>query len=131
MLPILGPVITGLFDIGKQNLGNKAEKAQAKHEQEVAVIKGDQQWDQIQAQNSGDSWKDEFLTVVITSPFVAMFIASVFGDMDMVERLSDAFIILQTNVPEQYWTILYVAFAASFGVKGVLKGVKTYKDGKK
>jgi len=131
MLPILGPVISGLFDIGKQYLGNKAEKAQAKHEQEVAVIKGDQQWDQIQAQNSGDSWKDEFLTVVITSPFVAMFIASVFGDMDMVERLSDAFIILQTNVPEQYWTLLYVAFAASFGVKGVLKGVKTYKDGKK
>jgi|TARA_R110000824_G_scaffold4045_8_gene19258 hypothetical protein len=131
MIPFIGPIISGIFGVGKQYLSNKAEKAQAKHEQEVAVIKGDQEWDQIQAANSRESWKDEFLTIVITSPFVAMFIASVFGDMGMVERISDSFIILQTNVPEQYWTLLYVAFAASFGVKGVIKGVKTYVDGKK
>jgi hypothetical protein len=131
MIPFIGPIISGIFGVGKQYLSNKAEKAQAKHEQEVAVIKGDQEWDQIQAANSRESWKDEFLTIVITSPFIAMFIASVFGDMGMVERISDSFIILQTNVPEQYWTLLYVAFAASFGVKGVIKGVKTYVDGKK
>jgi hypothetical protein len=131
MIPILGPIISGLFGIGKQIVQNKAEKAQATHEREVAIIKGDQQWDQIQAQNSGESWKDEYLTIIVTAPFVAMFLAAVFNDMEMVSRIEEAFIIIQTKIPEPYWTLLYVAFAASFGVKGVVKGVQTYIDGKK
>lgn len=131
MIPILGPIVSGLFSVGKQYLANKAEKAQAKHERDVAVIKGDQSWDQIQAENSGDSWKDEYLTIVITSPFIVMFIAAAWGDMDVVNRMRDAFVIIKAQVPEEYWTLLYVAFAASFGVKGIIKGVKTYRDGSK
>lgn len=131
MISILGSVVSGLFSVGKQYLSNKAEKAQAKHERDVAVIKGDQDWDAIQAENSGDSWKDEYLTIVITSPFIVMFVAAVWGDMEMVNRFKDAFIIIKTQVPEEYWTLLYVAFAASFGVKGIIKGVKTYRDGSK
>lgn len=131
MIPLLGPIINGIFGIGKQVIQNKAEKAQAKHEREVAVIKGDQQWDQIQAQNSNESWKDEYLTIIITAPFIAMFLAAVFNNMEMVNRIRDAFIIIQDYIPEPYWMLLYVAFAASFGVKGIVKGVQTYIDGKK
>ena len=131
MLPLLGPLVSGIFDIGKQNFANKAEKSKAKHEQEIAVIRGDQKWDEIQARNSGDSWKDEYLTVVITSPFIAMFLAAVLDNRAMVERIGEAFVILQSEVPEQYWTLLIIAFGASFGVKGVIKGAKTFIDGKK
>ena len=49
----------------------------------------------------------------------------------MVERIGEAFVILQSEVPEQYWTLLIIAFGASFGVKGVIKGAKTFIDGKK
>jgi len=131
MIPFIGPLISGIFGIGERLIKNKAEKAQAKHEREVAVIKGDQEWDQIQATNSGESWKDEYLTIIITAPFVAMFLAAVCNNMEMVDRIRDAFVIIQTNIPEQYWTLLFVAFAASFGVKGIVKGVQTYIDGKK
>jgi hypothetical protein len=131
MLPLLGPLVSGVFDIGKQYFANKAEKSKAKHEQELAVIKGDQTWDEIQARNSNDSWKDEYLTIVITSPFIAMFLAAVLDNREMVNRIGEAFVILQSEVPEQYWTLLIIAFGASFGVKGVIKGTKTFIDGKK
>ena len=83
------------------------------------------------ARNSGDSWKDEYLTVIITAPFIAMFLAAVLDKREMVERIGEAFIILQSEVPEQYWTLLIIAFSASFGIKGVIKGTKTFIDGKK
>ncbi len=131
MIPLLGPIVSGIFSVGKQYLSNKAEKAQAKHERDVAVIKGDQSWDQIQAENSGDSWKDEYLTVVITAPMIVMFIAASFGNMDVVAQLEQAFIVVKTKVPEEYWTLMYVCFAASFGIKGLVRGAKTFMDGSK
>jgi hypothetical protein len=131
MIPLIGSVISGIFGVGKQYLSNKAEKSQAKHEQEVAIIRGDQTWDQIQAANSGDSWKDEYLVIVITAPIIVMYTAAALGDMEVVRRLEHAFIIIQTRIPEQYWTLLYVAFAASFGIKGIVKGARTFIDGKK
>jgi hypothetical protein len=131
MIPLIGPIISGLFSVGKQYLSNKAEKAQAKHERDVAVIKGDQDWDAIQAENSGDSWKDEYLTIVITAPIIVMFVAAAFGDMEVVSRLESAFIIIKTRIPEEYWTLLYVCFAASFGIKGLVRGAKTFMDGSK
>jgi|TARA_R110000787_G_scaffold84612_2_gene181288 hypothetical protein len=131
MLPFLGPLLGGVVDIGKQYFTNKAEKSKAKHDQQIAVIRGDQKWEEIQAQNSNESWKDEYLTIIITAPFVAMFLAAVFDKPQMVSRIGEAFIILQSEVPEQYWTLLLIAFGASFGVKGVIKGAKTFIDGKK
>ena len=148
MIPFLGPIVSGIFGIGKQYLSNRAEKSKAKHDQElaysnskyfttasagttVAAIRGDQNWDEIQARNSGDSWKDEYLTVIITAPFIAMFLAAVLDKREMVERIGEAFIILQSEVPEQYWPLLIIAFSASFGIKGVIKGTRTFIDGKK
>jgi hypothetical protein len=120
MIPFIGPIISGIFGVGKQYLSNKAEKAQAIHEREVTIIKGDQAWDEIQAKNSGDSWKDEYLTIILTSPFVAMFLAAVLDKPEMVVRIKDAFIVLQTNVPDEYWLLLSVVVAASFGMKKVV-----------
>ena len=60
-----------------------------------------------------------------------MFLAAVLDNRGMVERIGEAFVILQSEVPEQYWTLLIIAFGASFGVKGVVKGAKTFIDGKK
>ena len=124
MIPFIGPIISGIFGVGKQYLSNKAEKAQAKHDREITVIKGDQKWDEIQARNSGDSWKDEYLTIILTSPFVAMFLAAVLDEQEMVMRISDAFIVLKSDVPDEYWMLLSVVVAASFGVKKIIDVIK-------
>ena len=131
MIPFIGPIISGMFDVGKQDLYNRSEKSKAKHEREISIIKGDQKWDEIQAANSADSWKDEYLTVIITSPFIALFLAAVFDNREMVDRIGEAFLILKSEVPPDYWSLLLIAFGASFGVKGIIKGAKTYIDGKK
>ena len=49
----------------------------------------------------------------------------------MVNRIGEAFIILKSEVPQEYWTLLLIAFSASFGIKGIVKGAKTFIDGKK
>jgi hypothetical protein len=130
MIPFIGPIISGIFGVGKQYLSNKAEKAQAKHEREVTIIKGDQKWDEIQAKNSGESWKDEYLTVILTSPFVAMFLAAVLDEPEMVMRISDAFMVLKSDVPDEYWMLLSVVVAASFGMKKVVDVIKGIRGGK-
>jgi hypothetical protein len=121
MIPIIGPIISGLFGIGKQYLSNKAEKSQAKHKREVEHIKGDQAWDIEQAKNSGESWKDEYLTIITTAPFVTMFTAAALGYDAVVDRMAHAFDVLTQNVPPLYWQLLLICYAASFGVKGLVK----------
>jgi hypothetical protein len=37
----------------------------------------------------------------------------------MVNRIGDAFVILKTDVPGEYWYLLGVAFASTFAIKGV------------
>jgi len=124
MIPFIGPLISGIFGIGKQYMTNKAEKTQAKHEREITVIKGDQVWDEIQANNSNNSWKDEYLTIILTLPFVAMFLAVVFGAEEMVARFKIAFTVLDQDVPDEYWYLLSVVVAASFGVKKIIDVIK-------
>ena len=48
-----------------------------------------------------------------------MFLAAVFGNTEMVNRIGDAFIILKTDVPGEYWYLLGVAFTSTFAIKGV------------
>lgn len=119
MFPVLGPIISGIFSLGKSYLDNKAEEKQALHQRKIEGIKNDANWENIQAENSGNSWKDEYLTIIITSPFVAMFLAVVFNAPELVLRMKEAFVILDTHVPDEYWYLLGVCFAASFAIKGV------------
>lgn len=120
---MIGTIVAGLFSIGKTFLGNRAEVKKAKHERQLKVISGEQTWDQIQAENSKGSWKDEFITIVVWSPFIGMFIAVVVGNMAMVQRFKEAFIVLKTDVPDEYWLLLAAVTAASMGVKSIITGI--------
>lgn len=128
MLGIISSVVGGIFGIGKQYMQRKQEEAQAKHERKLKVIKGEQDWDMIQAKNSGESWKDEFITLVVFSPFIGMFVAVLFGDVEMVERFKQAFIVLDSEVPEEYWYLLSAITAASFGIKKIVEGVQKIRN---
>lgn len=130
MLNLIGNFIGGLFGIGSQYLNNKKEKAQAKHERELTEIKEVASWDQIQASNSNNSWKDEYLTILFTLPLIVMFTAAALGYNDVVENIKYAFIVLKTEVPEEYWYILSAIVAASFGVKNIIKGIKELRTSK-
>lgn len=111
---LIGPIA----GVVKEWLNNKAEVNRAKHEATVQAIKNDGNWEDIQARNSGTSWKDEWWTVVLSIPLLAVGVAVAIDDMTIVDRVHAAFATLGT-LPDWYQYLLFVAICASFGIKGV------------
>lgn len=93
-------------------LGNRAEKAQAKHEREIKQITGEQEWDISQSNNAGSSWKDEWFTIVLSVPMIGAFIPTV------VPYIEEGFRVLD-SMPDYYKGFLGAAVAASFGIKAL------------
>lgn len=98
-------------------LGNKATKSAAKHEKEMELIKQSGTWDEIQAQNSGASWKDEWFTILLSIPLIGAFypplLPSVLAGFDAL-----------TKMPEFYQYMLFLAVGASFGYRGIMDYLK-------
>lgn len=98
-------------------LKNKAEEKQAIHQRKLEVIKSETAWDNIQAANSGTSWKDEFFTILFSIPLILAFIP------DAVPHVRAGFEVLQT-MPDWYKAFLGAAVAASFGMRTLAKWKK-------
>lgn len=123
-------IIGGIASLAGQWLSNKKSEADAKHQQKLKRIQGEQDWDQIQAENARDSWKDEWLTIIFTLPFVVMFGAAALGFDQAVTQMKEAFVVLSNDVPEEYWYILGVIVSASFGVKKAGQVIAKIRGGK-
>ena len=98
----------------------KAAEKQAKHEAKMNVIQNDADWETKMADASGQSWKDEFWTIVLAIPIFMVGYAIVVGDMTVIDRVKQAFSALN-ELPEWYQYLLFVAISASFGIKGASK----------
>jgi hypothetical protein len=99
--------ITGFF--GKKN----DNKTKIKEKNIQRLMDSDNklaEWESIQAENSGHSWKDEFWTVILSIPLVLCFVP------EYVEYIKEGFEVLK-SMPEfyQYW--LGVAILTSFGIR--------------
>ena len=110
MLNFLGPLI----GLGKTWLDGKQKKAQVKAEAEAEVMKNAskslQDWEQLHAKGSQNSWKDEFWTVVLSIPAILAFIPG------MDEHVKNGFEALH-DTPEWYRYTLVTVILASFGIR--------------
>jgi hypothetical protein len=81
------------------------------------------------AQASANSWKDEWFTVVLSAPVIAIMWGVGMNDLDIIGRVGVAFAELG-KLPEWYQYLLYVAVTASFGIRGAdkLLALKGKKD---
>lgn len=95
-------------------LKNKAEEKQAIHERKLETIKHEANWDNIQATNSGTSFKDEWFTLLFSVPLVMAFIP------EAVPIVRDGFAVLE-GMPDWYKAFLGAAVAASFGIRTLSK----------
>ena len=77
---------------------------------------GEIDWDLKMADASASSWKDEWLTLLVSIPLVLAFT----GHTEIVER---GFTALEA-MPSFYQTAVGVVFAASFGVQQLTKMFK-------
>jgi hypothetical protein len=127
--------MTFLFDIVNGILGNgigilrdylegKRKAAQAELDTKLSIEKAKQEvaghiqegealhnirWEEIQAEGSKDSWKDEWFTVVLSLPFLL----SMFGLSSWADRAFEA----MRKAPDWYTMAFLVAVGASFGVR--------------
>ena len=128
--PLLGPIISGLgallspiAEIGKKWMEKKVVEAQGKVDIEKAKVEGEVKRLQTIQQQEGDyntaaqegmkySWKDEWLTLLWSAPFIMCFIPAT------QEFVKAGFEVLKSSTPEWYqWGFIGI-LVASFGLKG-------------
>lgn len=107
------PIITGLFKLAESWLDGYRKKSEAKSDRQAELLRQQGNWDEIQAQNSATSWKDEWLTILFSIPLIFAFIPP------LVPVVYDGFAAL-AFMPDWYVTTLGVIVAASFGVRSAI-----------
>ena len=113
-----GPVIGKVVEAGTRWFERRAEIAEAKHtarlEIEAKKATADIDWDQIMARASANSWKDELLTiwavVVLTLVFLPWTQEWALAGLRGLEA-----------APEWFQVLIITVFAASFGVRDLIK----------
>jgi hypothetical protein len=113
---LIGPV-AGLFT---DWLAGQREKSKAKHTAQMQVISNTAIWEQRMAEASNTSWKDEWFTILLSTPIVSIIYGVVMNDQEIIERVGIAFQQLN-SLPEWYQYLLFVAVFASFGIRGADK----------
>lgn len=115
---LVGPVVKILGTV----VGGFVDRAQAKTEQRVAESKskaviaekmacGDIEWDSRMAAATEGSWKDEYLTLLVSVPMIMVF-------MGHEVQVLSAFKVLE-EMPTWYQVAIGGVFTASFGIKAL------------
>lgn len=105
---------------------SKADIAAARAQLKAKQAEHEANWEVAQVQNAMSSWKDEYLTVIISIPLLITFLipvlAAMVGTEDAVMRIQYAIEggwELLGKAPQEYWYLTAASFAASFGLKGL------------
>jgi hypothetical protein len=109
---LLGPVM----EMGKSWIKGKAEEQKVKQEVKLEKLKTDADWEARMADATKGSWKDEWFTVVLSAPLIAIAWAVATDDTSIIDRVNQGFEALQ-NLPDFYQQLLIIAVLASFGIK--------------
>lgn len=118
------PIISGIVQLGQTWLEGKNKKEAAKAEAQATVMvkaaESEANWESIMATNSGQSWKDEWLTLLFSVPMILAFFPSLVDDVEA------GFLALEA-MPSWYQYTLSVIVAASFGVRSAVGIIKAKK----
>jgi hypothetical protein len=123
---LIGPAI----DLAKDFVKGKAEEKKAVQERKIQAIKNDADWEAKMADATKNSWKDEFFSVILSLPLIAVAYSVAMDNPAVIERLNAAFDTLNT-LPEWYQYLLFIAVSASFGLKSADKIMGLKNKGKK
>jgi hypothetical protein len=104
----ISSVVNGVVDIFKTKQERKklAEKAKAKLNQSVQdgnqeTVVTDAEWEAISASKQDTTWKDEYITIVITSPIVMMIGGAItfvfFDDIRLLTSATEALKALESS----------------------------------
>ena len=106
----------------------KPKKKKAIQERKIAAIQNDADWEAKMADATKSSWKDEWFSLILSAPLIAVAYSVAMDDQAIIVRMNEAFTALN-SLPEWYQYLLFIAVSASFGVKGADK-LMAMKKGK-
>jgi hypothetical protein len=109
----IGPIA----DLIGEYIENRRMEAKAKHEARLQVIQHDADWETKMAEASGASWKDEWWTICLSFPLVAIGWGVFTNDPSIMDRVHVGFDAL-SDLPDFYTYLLFLAVSASFGIRG-------------
>jgi hypothetical protein len=99
-----------------------AKLAQAKQDSSYKLDLSDSEWEAISKQGEKDSWKDEYVTVIITSPFVLLFIAGMVsgytGDLKYIGAVNAGIESLK-QLDVDLGDLLKIVVLAAVSIKGI------------
>ena len=122
---LIGPAV----DLAKDFIKGKADEKKAIQERKISAIQNDADWEAKMADATKNSWKDEFFSVILSLPLIAVAYSVAMDNPAVIERLNAAFDTLNT-LPEWYQYLLFIAVSASFGLKSADK-IMNLKKGNK
>jgi len=113
---LIGPAM----DLAKDFIKGKADEKKAIQERKISAIQNDADWEAKMANATANSWKDEFWSIVLALPIIAIAYSVAIDDVSIIERVKSGFEVLN-NLPEWYQYLLFIAVSASFGLKSADK----------
>jgi hypothetical protein len=113
---LIGP-LTGLVG---DHFKRKAEEKQATHERKLQVIQSDASWENKMADATQSSWKDEFWTIILALPLMAISFGVITDNSEVIERVRMGFEVLG-ELDDWYTYLLFLAISASFGLRSADK----------
>jgi len=121
---LLGPAV----ELAKDFVKGKAEEKKAIQQRKITAIQNDSDWESKMADGTKSSWKDEFFSVILAMPLIAVAYSVAMDDPAIIDRVNEGFAALNT-LPEWYQYLLFIAVSASFGLKSADK-IMAMKKGK-
>lgn len=116
---LLGPAV----ELAKDFVKGKAEEKKAIQKRKIQAIQKDANWEEKMASATDKSWKDEFWSVILSLPILAVAYSVITDNPAVISSLNTAFDTLN-SLPEWYQYLLFIAVSASFGLKSADKIMK-------
>jgi len=113
-------LISPIASLLGQVLKNRSEEKTAVHTAKMQIIQNNASWEQLMATASATSWKDEWFTLLLSAPVVALMWGISVNDVEILYRIGIAFEELN-KLPDWYQYLLFMAVSASFGIRGADK----------
>ena len=128
MLTALFPLIKPVADIVMRRQDRKTATDAVKGKIAQAKVEGAQEvnlkraeWENIAVESTKDSWKDEYVTIVITSPILLIIIGTVYaaftGDMRLLDAAGEALSRLE-KIGLQMGELMFWVVLAAVGIRG-------------
>ncbi len=121
---LIGPAV----DLAKDFIKGKADEKKAIQERKINAIQNDADWEAKMADATKNSWKDEFFSIILSLPLIAVAYSVAIDDVAIIDRVNQGFAAL-SNLPDWYQYLLFIAVSASFGLKSADK-IMSMKKGK-